>query len=890
MAFATGPRCAAQIVAASSDQAPAVPSGDHPLVGTLTEQVNPANGQVQVQIPVPVPGGRGPQLNFAIDYDSGSAAHLIWDAGRPTPTLAWVDNASVIGAAGWSYALPLLTYNFHTLNYTAQGGKIDTCYVLTDFVLQHVDGDQQLGISPVQESSAGTLCPNVPTGTPGPPIPTPYLSGHNDIVQAVSQPCSDGICVPSGGEILAPPLSVADASGTVYSFSQIAPGSETWDETMLPTIEDRNGNVLSISSQTAGAISVWDEEKRVALSTSGFGASGNTITVSGLSSPYTLDWGSWSRAGYTVSAQYDPQNPSGCQQVEADTTTVSGISSIALPDGQSYQFQYANGLLSKIIFPTGGYVRYVWGAGPVWDSVAYPAAQGGGDCVARYSEPVVTARYVSFNGSSEVLEQDFTYENPTWGGYWGDWATRQTKVTTKDLVTGATRITWYNYIGFSLGAQPNDPTTAGSGEVTMETSVLHEDGSGTVLETDARSGAFDLPPSETVTMGPAGDGETRETERDYSNSPCGLPVLGALKSYDYGKNAPGPLLNQTIYAYASFAATPMFPAGPSICDLPSSVTTEDGNGNRVAETEYAYDQWTPSPRSGLYGKDYSSGNHGNVTTESRWVSTTDSFLNTTFTYDDAGQLLAETNPLDAALDKTTETISYADNFAGGNPATPTDAYPTTITDALGHTRLYSWNYASGVLASSTDENGNTTTYVYSDPLARLTQVNYPDDGETTYAYDDAPPSPTVTASKEISSGDWLTTVSIQDGMGHAVETETTSDPAGTDYVATAYDGEGQVLSVTNPYRSSGDPTYGVTSYTYDALGRTLTVTHPDGSVLATTYTGSATEVADEGNASYNVTRISQVDGLGRLVAVCEVTPSDGAGAVSTPTSCNAQLS
>ncbi|MGH9506934.1 MAG: RHS repeat-associated core domain-containing protein, partial [Terriglobales bacterium] len=444
--------------------------------------------------------------------------------------------------------------------------------------------------------------------------------------------------------------------------------------------------------------------------------------------------------------------------------------------------------------------------------------------------------------------------------------------------------------GFSLGAQPNDPTTAGSGEVTMETSVLHEDGSGTVLETDARSGAFDLPPSQTITLGPAGDGETRETERDYSGSPCNLAVLSELKNYDYGSDAHGPVLSQTVYAYAAFAATPMFPAGPSICDRPSSVVTEDGSGNRVAETDYAYDQASPAPTSGLYGKDYSSGNYGNVTTESRWVSTTDSSLNTTFTYDDTGQLLTETNPLDAALGKNTETISYADNYAGGNPATPTDAYPTTITDALGHTRQYSWIYASGELASSTDENGNVTTFTYGDPLARLTQVNYPDDGETTYAYDDAPPSPTVTTSKEISSGDWLTTASVQDGMGHVVETETTSDPAGTDYVATAYDGEGQVLSVTNPYRSTSDPTYGVTSYTYDALGRTLAVTQPDGSVLTTTYTGRATEVADEGNGSYNVTRISQVDGLGRLASVCEVdSAAMPVGGGATPVTCGQDI-
>jgi hypothetical protein len=385
------PRLSAQIVAASGDQAPAVPSGDHPLIGTATEQVNPANGQVEVRIPIPVPGGRGPQLHFAIDYGSGSAAHLIWNAGLPTPALSWVDNDSVIGGDGWSYGVPALTYNYQTLKYTGSSGQVYSCYVLTDFVLQNADGDQQLGISPVQEAN-GQLCPTVPAGTPGPPIPTAYLTGHNDIVQTVSQACSTGICEPSGGTVLAPPLKVAEPDGTVYSFSQIATGSGTWDETMLPAIEDRNGNELSISSQSAGALTVWDEEDRKVLATSGFGASGDTLTVSGLPTPYTIDWGSWSPTGYAVSSAYDSSNPSGCQQIPTDTTTVSGISSIDLPNGQSYQFQYTNGLLSKIIFPTGGYVRYVWGSGPIWDSVVYPQSQGGtGTCIARYNEPVVTA-------------------------------------------------------------------------------------------------------------------------------------------------------------------------------------------------------------------------------------------------------------------------------------------------------------------------------------------------------------------------------------------------------------------------------------------------------------------------------------------------------------------
>jgi RHS repeat-associated protein len=76
----------------------------------------------------------------------------------------------------------------------------------------------------------------------------------------------------------------------------------------------------------------------------------------------------------------------------------------------------------------------------------------------------------------------------------------------------------------------------------------------------------------------------------------------------------------------------------------------------------------------------------------------------------------------------------------------------------------------------------------------------------------------------------------------------------------------------------------LTTYAYDALGRTTQVTHPDNSTVLTTYTGRATEVQDEGNGTQRVTRISQSDGLGRLLSLCEVAPGPFVGANGASTS------
>ena len=73
------------------------------------------------------------------------------------------------------------------------------------------------------------------------------------------------------------------------------------------------------------------------------------------------------------------------------------------------------------------------------------------------------------------------------------------------------------------------------------------------------------------------------------------------------------------------------------------------------------------------------------------------------------------------------------------------------------------------------------------------------------------------------------------------------------------------------------------TYTYDALGRVSTVTHGDGSGVTYTYTGRATKVTDENG----VTRITQVDGLGRIVSVCEVSGSTLQG--DSPGSCGQDI-
>jgi RHS repeat-associated protein len=259
-------------------------------------------------------------------------------------------------------------------------------------------------------------------------------------------------------------------------------------------------------------------------------------------------------------------------------------------------------------------------------------------------------------------------------------------------------------------------------------------------------------------------------------------------------------------------------------------------------------------------------------------------LSSTFTYDQTGQMLSETDPCgnetctDVTGSSHTTTYSYTDSPVGGNAPGPSNAYVTKVTrpttSNIAHTSSYQYSYASGELASSTDENSQTTTYLYTDPFLRLTDIYGPPSPQnnnvkphTQYMYTDG-----VGASVTSTNPTNVVSVSLLDGLGRATETQLTKDPSGADYVDTTYDGMGQIYTVSNSYRgqsnlcgSKPDPTCNLTTYSYDPLGRTTLLAHPDGSSAITSYSGNTTQLTDEVGNSWTQTE----DALGRLTNVAE---------------------
>ncbi len=551
------------------------------------------------------------------------------------------------------------------------------------------------------------------------------------------------------------------------------------------------------------------------------------------------------------------------------------------------------GLLKRITYPNGGYVEYDWAMQPYFDadqfSVLYPNGGGGQEpydpttmqpllpyylkCVVAYDWPAVAERRVSFDGTHVALKQDFQYTSPSWFPIGGQ---RTTTVTTVDNIAQKTSKTIYTYnmvgrisndplqfvpaYGLALVRDENGGTDIQPVSSTPlyslpdrpeEQSIVYEDGSGNVLKTVSKTwldSPDEILTSETDTLGSSGPTSTTTYQRMWP----GRTPQTTFTNYDGSYTT-------TAVAYYNWGATGGDPAstaaqwlsaGHPIFDLPQTVTVS-ASGTTAKETDYSnYD---------------GNGNVGTITQKCTYGTASCTNIPYQFLYDAYGNVTQKTD----AYGNSTQ-YGYTDDFISGDaPTGNTNAYLTQITyppipNQPTQTETFAYDYASGHLMISKDVNGNPTTYQYNDPLGRPTEVDFPDGGKTAVTYNDDGANPSITKQVAINSSSMIETT-LLDGFRHAIEDQLVSDPAGTDYTDTTYDGFGRVYTVSNPYRTSSDPTNGLTTYNYDSLGRASSIVNPDTSTKTWAYNANVTTYCDEANRCWQ----NATDGLGRLTNVIE---------------------
>lgn len=923
--------CLAQVPDPVTMASAPIPGAGHHYIGTGGETVNPADGSFSFNLPFTPAAGRQLSIPFAVTYASPESFYVTnGEPGSiPSPGVWWGVTSKWMSSPfeinGWGYELPSISGTTSLLqafpNFcgsTQQG----TAYILanSNLLFRGADNIQRgLSMGDVFEYFSVSPC----SGTqPNRQVNT----GQSIHGIAAAAPWA----TPSG----AAPVTVFDQSGTVYKFRDgstgMTYGSVAWG-LLAQSITDRNGNQI-----TANGNGYKDTMGRNVISWTGIGNDGDQLTVAGLGGNVKLHWAPVN-ASFTLSGTFASGSDSSCH-FATSSVTLNEVSEIDLPNGRTYLFSYAGnpyGRVSKITFPDGGYVRYRWGLNPQSQGRALTGYLSGDmsngtiQCIFKYDVPAIRERWVSYDGQTEPLHQSFDYgtQGLTVSGSGVSWTSKTTTVTATDSISGQTTVTTYTY-----GPTAHDPTGFGNNSqippVPVETSVKYADGSGTVAKTINKTWASSHALSVEQTVLETGQNTTTVRCYDGSEQVTDLYEFGLYPDEGTGSlpscaipgslSPVGPLLRHTITAYHPFfgglpSAQPGSDGniiGTHIVNAADTVTVADGVGNTVKQTTFGYSNVVQSSGTGVGLVTAPGPDRGNVVSIVRRIDNSNS-ATTTYTYYDTGQPHTMTDPcgnatcadMAAAVGTTAcdgasvsghiTSYCYGDNYAAGTgtPPAQTNAYLTKVTSpstGVAHSKSFSWGYNDGQIRSIIDQNQQATYFYYDDPglLARLTEIDYPDGGQTTVAYDDSPYSataftPNYKVTQTISSTVNKVTSTSFDGLGRQWLVRLISDPQGTDYTATIHDGFGRVRYSYNPTRCNpptancGETTSGFTTTSYDTLDRVSSVLKQDGSATSMSYSGLCTTVRDETGRL----RKSCSDGLGRLTEVDE--PGTGAG-LSSP--------
>jgi YD repeat-containing protein len=316
----------------------------------------------------------------------------------------------------------------------------------------------------------------------------------------------------------------------------------------------------------------------------------------------------------------------------------------------------------------------------------------------------------------------------------------------------------------------------------------------------------------------------------------------------------------------------------NITAFKQTVTVKDGAGHTLSQTTYNYDEGTVAASSGTPQHSSVSGSRGNLTSIHYPVGS----LTKSFTYYDTGTTKTTTD-----VNGQTTTFNYPD-------ATTTcgNAFPTSISLPLSLSTSTVWNCTGGVATSATDANGKITSSSFTDAnFWRPASVTDPANAITSFTYPASSPYNNAESKLLFNSGnsviDALTTV---DGLGRPHVAQIKQGPSATNYDSTEtdFDVVGRPSRATVPYSGAAGQTNSsgpAVTTTYDALGRPLTIT--DGGNGTTTYTYSQNDmlivVGPAPTGENTKQRQLEYDGLGRLTSVCEIASATGSGACSQST-------
>lgn len=737
-------------------------------------------------------------------------------------------------------------------------------------------------------------------------VTTPYVTSG---LSAVNADLISGIYNMNGSVIYEP-------SGIrhLYQYVSGSNGSST------ETLQDPAGNqIISSFSSTSSVItdSVGRQIPNISPMMMGDATvSPSCPTIAGVAAAYS---GTWTVPGYggqpavyhfcyaninvatnffglgpmTTTQCFPATDPAGdvyCQYLTWEETvgTFQALQSVVLPDGTYWGFTYdsaatANqvsyGDLKSVILPSGGSINYTYtniDVCGVYDGEEAPPL--GRAIQSRTLNPLVGLAVVrtyayklpqTLTGPAETVETDslgndiahiFTLDHPG----------------TNQCGADETATRWYD------GSE-----SAGRLLKEVDTSFLHVTDPqagpvmGSLLDVSQYSVVERLPAVQTTYLNAVVQGVTHygydslfTNVQPYTVSSSGPPSetnnstfsLSLLESGVFW--ATPTLVDDGIGATKTtrYAASNPAYQTAGMLSLPKTVSRLDENGQASAQIVYGYDE-LGSPQ----------GTYGNLTSI-----TTAPGIESTTQYNASAMPIQKTDPNGNAGASGHATF-YSYDSSG--------LYVTSVerpsTNGISHQSFYMQDFNTGLATAISDENASgitdlnhVTTYAY-DIMGRLTRINYPDGGMVTQCYTDTggatcslngAPYKVITQKRQDTSVTLSSSVSF-DGLGRVTEKTDASNAM----VDTTYDSRGHIASVSNPHFAQPSLTDGVTSYSYDAVGRMAIQCQQDNgasdvvscvpqrSYLSWTYNGNVTTVTDEAHKAHANT----VDARGRLVSVTE---------------------
>jgi RHS repeat-associated protein len=818
-------------------------TGDLPfsaMVGNEIEHVDLATGALQLRIPILNVKGRGLDFDFHLTYDSNFyvlASRV--DQFGDTYHQWTIEQGSSGLAPGWTTNSPFWQFTRSTFSCMLQTEAYDSNYI-------YIDGNRGKHPFAIQKSISGPCAMN---DLSGPDVGAQGFLGTQPGISGASGFKSDGTHLPVNFTI-----SEEDSNGNIVGF-----GVNGLDTLGRALVTQTSSNPLTYS----------------------------VLDSSGTSRPYTLNFDNT----YKINTAFPDEPGSGSGVLKQYNLTFAVLTSVVLPNSQSYVFKYDQpnpdfcyGNIVEIDLPTGAVVTYSWATFQNQDF--------------SYSRKV-TDRTVTVNG------QQYHWHFAYGGGQTTvtDPLGNQSVYNTQEGTIGSAKF----YNGTATGnpvrayaltyvddaADPmNDPNIHPDPQTTRYlpgrrltaiTTTL-DDGRVSQKQFDYETFTYTFHPyhspsqyTQNVTFTTSRGNVTETREYDYGAVPT-----------TYGSGTPGALLRRTDKTYqhnanVNYKTYNIVDRVLQSTIYDSTANTCQGVAQPCAQTQYEYDTTTLTPSGGAPQHDatYSTSFlfRGNPSRVKRWRNTDGLFVTTTYNYDDLGNVVSILDPLN-----NLSSYDYTDAWSGTScpPPSNSHAYVTTFTNALNQQTKMAYFPCTGLLQAHQDQNDINagrlgTTYTY-DLFGRTTQKSLSDGGQVANSYNDVPPVSVNTTTKVTSSLN-LASVGIQDGLGRIIQTQLTSDPDGMTEVDTTLDALGRISSQSNPHRSTSSSTDGTTTNYYDALGRVCLVVPPDGTQptgstcpttrptgdTSSTFSGNCTTVTDEAGKS----RKSCSDGLGRLTQVFE---------------------